>query len=206
MRGFRYSCILPYASIDGWLTVDEAVALLELAEGLPHESPRAVEIGCWQGKSTVCLAEGLKNKKSPQLTCIDPFDASGDIASESMYGEREKVLEAPLRATFEANLIETNVREIVDVRPGYSYDHADKYQDSIDLLFLDGDHSYAAIRRDYEDWSPKVRAGGFLAMHDVVHPVHTGPKRIVDELVADDPQWTDHRYVDSMFVARKAHN
>ncbi|HEU4419395.1 MAG TPA: hypothetical protein VFT55_10680, partial [Planctomycetota bacterium] len=44
LRGLRYAPILPYASIDGWLTVDEAIALYELARALPHEQPRAVEI------------------------------------------------------------------------------------------------------------------------------------------------------------------
>tara|TARA_R110002094_G_scaffold9946_3_gene19604 strand:+ start:537 stop:1208 length:672 start_codon:yes stop_codon:yes gene_type:complete len=204
MRGLRYSCILPYASIDGWLTVDEAIALFELAKELPEGQPRAVEIGSWQGKSTICIAQGLRQKNGAQLTCIDPFDGSGDRESEDMYGDRANELGGPLRRAFENNVKGADVRDLIDVRAGFSHDYVSELDESIDLLFLDGDHSYEAIRRDFEDWSPKIKNGGYLAMHDVVHPVHEGPRRVVEELIANDPQWIEQRYVDSMFVARKA--
>ena len=45
----------------------------------------------------------------------------------------------------------------------------------IDFLFIDGDHSYAGVKKDYELYSPFVRKGGILAFHDVaVHPPITG--------------------------------
>ncbi len=40
-----------------------------------------------------------------------------------------------------------------------------------DLLFIDGDHSYAGVKMDFEKFSPLVRDGGLIAFHDiVVHP------------------------------------
>ena len=96
-----------------------------------------------------------------------------------------------------------SLRDVVDVRQGFSHDFKDELDESIDLLFLDGDHSYEAVLQDFEDWAPKIKPGGLLAMHDVVHPVHEGPRRVVDERIANDPQWVDHRYVDSLFVARR---
>lgn len=203
-RGFRYATLLPFASVDGWLTVDEAIALYELAEALPDEEPLAVEIGSWQGKSSICLANGLAGKCRPRLCCIDPFDASGDAESAGAYGTSARQLGSGLRDKFEANLRAAGVRDVVDVQQGRSDEHAPAWHAPIDLLFLDGDHSYEACRRDFLDWAGKVRPGGYLAMHDVVHAVHTGPRRVVDELVLTDPQWVDVRYVDSMLVARKA--
>lgn len=202
-RGLRYVSILPYVSIDGWLSVDEAIELYELARALPHEHPLAVEIGSWQGKSSVCIASGLSGKNSPRLCCIDPFDASGDAPSADQYAERAS-RSAPLRAAFEANLEAAGLRALVDVRQGRSHDVAASWCEPIDLLFLDGDHGDDAVLRDYRDWSPHVRPGGFLVMHDVVHPVHTGPRRVVDEHVRTDPRWVDAHCVDSMFVARRA--
>lgn len=38
----------------------------------------------------------------------------------------------------------------------------------LDLLFIDGDHSYAGVSRDLADYGPLVRDGGIVAMHDVV--------------------------------------
>jgi predicted O-methyltransferase YrrM len=38
----------------------------------------------------------------------------------------------------------------------------------LDLLFIDGDHSYDGVRRDYELYAPLVRPGGLIAFHDIV--------------------------------------
>lgn len=37
----------------------------------------------------------------------------------------------------------------------------------LDLLFLDGDHSFEGVQRDYEMYSPLVREGGVIALHDI---------------------------------------
>jgi predicted O-methyltransferase YrrM len=38
----------------------------------------------------------------------------------------------------------------------------------LDLLFIDGDHSYDGARRDFEAYTPLVRRGGIIAFHDIV--------------------------------------
>jgi predicted O-methyltransferase YrrM len=38
----------------------------------------------------------------------------------------------------------------------------------IDMLFIDGDHTYEGVRRDYEMYAPLVRRGGVVAFHDVL--------------------------------------
>jgi predicted O-methyltransferase YrrM len=37
----------------------------------------------------------------------------------------------------------------------------------IDLLFIDGDHTYDGVRSDYSMYSPLVRRGGLIAFHDI---------------------------------------
>jgi predicted O-methyltransferase YrrM len=56
----------------------------------------------------------------------------------------------------------------------------------LDLLFIDGDHTYDSVRRDYELYAPLVRENGLIAFHDIV----TGPY----EAVGDAPRfWHDVR-------------
>lgn len=38
----------------------------------------------------------------------------------------------------------------------------------VDFLFIDGDHSYAGVKADFELYSPLVRSGGLVALHDIV--------------------------------------
>ena len=42
---------------------------------------------------------------------------------------------------------------------------------SLDILFIDGDHTYEGVKCDFFAYSPLVRAGGVVAFHDIVeHP------------------------------------
>jgi predicted O-methyltransferase YrrM len=43
----------------------------------------------------------------------------------------------------------------------------------IDLLFIDGDHTYDGVKMDFEMYSPLVRRGGLVVFHDIcVHSPH----------------------------------
>ena len=46
----------------------------------------------------------------------------------------------------------------------------------VDVLFIDGDHSYEGVKRDYEMYSPLVREGGVIGFHDIVPPSPDGPR------------------------------
>jgi cephalosporin hydroxylase len=44
----------------------------------------------------------------------------------------------------------------------------DIFQDElVDFLFIDGDHTYMGVKKDYELYSPFVRKGGIIAFHDI---------------------------------------
>jgi len=38
----------------------------------------------------------------------------------------------------------------------------------LDFLFIDGDHTYQGVRKDFEMYSALVREGGMIAFHDIV--------------------------------------
>jgi len=39
----------------------------------------------------------------------------------------------------------------------------------IDFLFIDGDHAYEGVKRDFELYSPMVRDRGIIMFHDVIY-------------------------------------
>jgi hypothetical protein len=61
---------------------------------------------------------------------------------------------------------------------GYSFECCRGWSEPIDLLFIDANHEYAAVLRDFEDWSPFVKQGGVIAFHDVGEQFE-GPRRVV---------------------------
>ncbi len=40
--------------------------------------------------------------------------------------------------------------------------------EKVDFLFIDGDHTYEGVKKDFEMYSPLVRRGGIIAFHDIV--------------------------------------
>ena len=78
------SKIAAYKGIEGWLSEKEAFGLYSIANKLGAGST-IVEIGSWKGKSTYCLAKGLKNGK---IFAIDPFNAEGE-AKRYMNKQKE---------------------------------------------------------------------------------------------------------------------
>ena len=39
---------------------------------------------------------------------------------------------------------------------------------AVDLMFIDGDHTYEGVKKDFEMYSPFVRNGGVVAFHDIL--------------------------------------
>lgn len=199
--GARYLSIQGYLGIDGWLTVDEAVTLYDLARAVPAGG-HVVEIGSWQGKSAVVLGKGLAASAGSRLHCVDPFNADGCPPSLPLFAERRARLDCSLREGFERNLRRHGVADRVEVWQGYSQDVAARFPHAIDLLFIDGNHEYEAVRQDFELWTSKLRPGGVVCLHDACDKF-PGVERLIAESIADDTGFAGHRRVDSLYVARR---
>ena len=71
----------------------------------------------------------------------------------------------------------------------FSYNAADRFADNFfDFVYIDGNHSYDAVKTDLRMWYPKLKAGGLIAGDDytqlpeeTVFDYNFGVKRAVDE-------------------------
>ncbi len=75
---------------------------------------------------------------------------------------------------------------------------------SIDLLHIDGLHTYDAVTHDFRGWLPKVRPGGFVLLHDIC-PRHQdfGVWRLWDEITSEFPDTFEFHHSWGLGVLRK---
>lgn len=189
--------------IEGWLLLVESAELLLLAEKIKNNHPVICEIGSWKGKSSYIFATALKNRQGI-LYAVDPFDGDGDSASKSSYQEEIKKLNTSLLQNFKKTMEKYNLLETVKIIPFLSSDARKKFfEKRIDLLFIDGNHDYSAVKEDYLLWSPLVPSGGRIILHDFGAAHVDGPKRVAKEFILESKEWIDVQIVGEMIVATK---
>jgi len=189
--------IRAYRSMEGWLTAKEAVYLHHFATLLPTHS-QILEIGSWKGKSTFCLAKGLK---SGVVHAIDPFNADGEEGSIQDYSVKKS--NTDLEGIFTKNLTDRKVINKVKTHKGYSSAFINNFKE-IDLLFIDGDHSIDGAKFDYENYAKLLKKGGYLIFHDYFpQRKQFGPVWVVNNLVQPSKEFEFIDLYDSLWVGRK---
>lgn len=125
-----------------------------------------VEIGAWQGKSTSFMAvEILNSGKDIEFHTVDTFKGSTTESQQKQIREGLNPYEK-----FKENL--APVLDSINVHVGDSVEVAKEFDDnSIDFVFIDGNHLYEYVRADIGAWLPKVKKGGVIAGDDWAHHV-----------------------------------
>ena len=76
----------------------------------------------------------------------------------------------------------------------------------IELLFIDANHSYLAVRSDIRFWSSHVIEGGWIVFHDYGNPNYPGVHRAVHrQLISRPVEWKtiSDREAGSLYVLQK---
>jgi hypothetical protein len=122
-----------------------------------------VEVGCWKGRSAAFMAVEIHNSgKSIQFDCVDTWNGS---VTEEPHQNDSWVKSGTLYERFLSNT--DRVKHIITPKRGDSVEVASTYEDnSLDFVFIDGDHRYECVKADIEAWLPKMKSGSILAGHD----------------------------------------
>jgi hypothetical protein len=136
-----------------------------------------VEVGSWRGMSTIALANGAR----VPVYAIEPHEEFTGVLG-GMFGPDDR------RAFFE-NLLEAGVVEKVRLVNLSSEVVAPGWELPVGLLWIDGDHRYEGVKRDFTSWEPHLR--GKVAFHDAIQE-KLGPFRLIEELLADGYELVEH--------------
>lgn len=165
------------------MTRIECLLLYKLTLSLKEHSI-IVEIGSYLGASSSFLAYAAK-EKNHIVYCVDTWKNEG--MSE---GERDTFAE------FRKNI--EPLKDYIHILRGCSVDIAKTFNEKIDLLFIDGDHSYEAVKADVEYWLPKVKNHGIVIFHDIGWA--EGVIKVVNEFIK--PVQIEDHIIDNTYWAR----
>jgi hypothetical protein len=146
--------------VNGWLSDEQALRLWARAHELKPPA-RIVEIGSFQGRSTIVLGRAVA--PGIEIVAIDPH-AGNDRGPQEIEGFADEA--ANDNRIFEENLIAAGVRERIRHVRKYSSDAHGDVEGAIDLLYIDGAHRYGPAKGDIVAWGARVRAGGTMLIHD----------------------------------------
>jgi len=193
--------IMALTSQEVWMTTGE---LYKLQEYEPMTQGVSVEIGCAFGGSTVALLSS--QPKGNKLISIDPFvrDSKGNWSANKLDCEKAVLgaMQTLNNQSFDWELIND-----------FSFNAILNWSHKVSLLFIDGDHEYNSVKKDFEDWYPFVNFGGYILIHDSQRPDNIpekdfvngwpGPTQLVKELRGKKENLEFLECIDSLSIFRK---
>lgn len=148
-----------YIQENSWENLKPSISAYGMVKILKELGPNliGIEIGLACGFSSYLLTTECQNVS--KLYGIDPFipykDWNADISEERI------------------NTMFDEFKENMSIIPNFEFIHktstdaADQFEnESIDFIFIDGDHSEQAVYNDLQMYAPKVKKGGIIAGHD----------------------------------------
>jgi predicted O-methyltransferase YrrM len=155
-----------------------------------------VEIGSWHGVTTRRLREAMA--PDAVLYGVDPYRAGRLGIGFQRY-----------IAQVEVNQVANgHVRWVRETGESAAQTLGPELAGRLEFIFIDGDHSFEGLRKDWEGWSPLVAPGGVVALHDSRStPARTiaeaGSVRYTAMVIRCDSRFALIEEVDSLTVFEK---
>ena len=146
----------------------DADAMLEYLNKLPVQG-RLLEIGTGYGHSAKFFS---KAKPHWYIYTVDSFGLHGDGRIYKRFSHEEIIA---VENYINDEAIKTNVIQIL------AHSNNVAWELQVDVLYLDGGHTYECVKADFDNFAIHVKANGYIFLHDF-HREDFGVKQLVHEL------------------------
>ena len=118
---------------------------------------KIVELGTHYGFSFFCFCQSVKDHKlSTECFAVDTWQ--GDLHSGMYSNEVFNIVSEVIQNHYQ--------KEAKMLRSSFDEAMQNFENDSIDILHIDGFHTFEAVLHDYTTWLPKVSKEGIVLIHD----------------------------------------
>jgi predicted O-methyltransferase YrrM len=156
--------------------------LIEQTRGIPGCN---VEIGCWEGKSTVALANACFPER---IIAVDSW--AGNLSEGEGHATIALLKQRDVFGTFCRNIQELTKGNVEIVRSD-CFDFLEAFKEPIKFCYIDAAHDYDSVRATLEMILPKLVIGGVLCGDDYTSAhvgradLRGGVQRAAVELLSD---------------------
>ena len=144
---------------EAWFSDHSQHALAELARSVNVEGD-FVEVGCWEGRSTIALANSIA---PTALHAVDTWQGSPGEISADLAAQRD------VYSTFTRNIGAATAGNVEVHRMGWR-DYFAANRRPLAFLHIDATHSYQEVRDNIETALELLVPGGLLCGDDNHHP------------------------------------
>ncbi len=143
-----------------------------------------VELGTYSGLSFFAFCQAMvENKVAGLAYAVDSWEGDEHTGD---YGE-----EVFRKVEYHAREYYRGFSYLLRMKFGEALAQFD--DNSIDLLHIDGLHTYEAVKEDFECWYPKVKPGGIVLLHDIEARLpEFGVRQYWNELIQDHTTFAFH--------------
>ncbi len=118
-----------------------------------------LEIGCFEGLSSVFFADNLLDHPDSSLMCVDPFmTTDSNDHSEFLQNDEEK--------NFDYNISHCKNSSKIEINKITSDKFFEDNTKTFDFIYIDGCHISEVVKRDMENSFACLEKGGIMWMDD----------------------------------------
>ena len=129
-----------------------------------YENDVCVELGVWEGE----LSAQILKKPIKKLYLVDPWKSITDVP-ERWHAAPQKEMDK----IYDGVVSKFSDDKRVEIIRDFSAQAAEQFEDnSVDWVYIDGNHSYEFVKEDLNLWWPKVKKGGVLCGDDFNEAVY----------------------------------
>ena len=162
--------------------------IFDIAQSFEGRTINYVEIGAYAGASS-CLMLGMRDTNVISIDLGEPIPKGQVLENVLMYKNSPnnyKYIQGNSRTIEVKNLVVDTLNKFIFL--GFS--------NKIDLLFIDGDHSYNGVISDFNMYSDLVAIGGYIVFDDYNDAIYSPEvKQAVDSLL---PSLVDYEIIGTL--------